>query len=156
MLQVWASFALSLPLQILNSQFMKTKQQVTEEKGQAHQKATRHTSPQERTKTEKTRTRTPRQKVQEEFNDSSSSRQLQTKFQEHATNKHVLILSCRVFHMAMPSLRPFLAATSLDHLHTLVQQGYNNVQVTYKKRSRPSQKQGSENCRQVELQNHDN
>ena len=58
--------------------------------------------------------------------------------------------------MAMPSLRPFLAATSLDHLHTLVQQGYNNVQVTYKKRSRPSQKQGSENCRQVELQNHDN
>ena len=34
-----------------------------------------------------------------------------------------------------------LAATSLDHLHTLVQQGYNNVQVTYKNVARPSQKQ---------------
>ena len=33
-----------------------------------------------------------------------------------------------------------LAATSLDHLHTLVQQGYNNVQVTYKNIARPSQK----------------
>jgi len=32
MLQVWTSFALSFLLQILNSQFMKTKQQVTEEK----------------------------------------------------------------------------------------------------------------------------
>ena len=44
-----------------------------------------------------------------------------TKFQEHATNKHVMILSCRVFHMALPSSSWPLAAPSLDHHHTLVQ-----------------------------------
>ena len=49
-----------------------------------------------------------------------------------------------------------LAATSLDHLHTLVQQGYNNVQVTYKTLQDHPKKQSSENCRQVKLQHHDN
>ena len=59
-------------------------------------KTTRHTSPQERTRTDKHLNKnSPRQKVQEEFKTSSSSRQLQTKFQEHATNKHVMILSCK-------------------------------------------------------------
>ena len=68
-----------------------------------------------------------------------------------------------VFHMAKPSFFDPFTATSLDHPHTLVQQGYNNVQVTYKNVqdkhnnvARPSQKQSSENCRQVELHNHDN
>ena len=65
--------------------------------------------------------------------------------------------------MAKPSFFDPFTATSLDHPHTLVQQGYNNVQVTYKNVqdkhknvARPSQKQSSENCRQVELHNHDN
>jgi hypothetical protein len=59
---------------------MKNKQQVTEEKEQAHQKATQHTSPQERTRTNKHLNKNPKT---EEFRRSSktssisSSRQLQ-------------------------------------------------------------------------------
>ena len=62
---------------------MKTKQQVTEEKGQAHQKATRHTSPQERTKTEKTL----EQELQDRrFRKSSMTVQVQDNFKPSSKN----------------------------------------------------------------------
>ena len=95
-----------------------------------HTKTTRHTSPQERARTDKHLNKNSKTegsgRVQNQFKfkttATSSSRQLQlqvqdnfnfkfkttsTKFQEHATDKHVMILSCRVFHVALPSFRPF-------------------------------------------------
>ena len=57
--------------------------------------------------------------------------------------------------MAVPSSFDPLAATSLDHLHTLVQENYK-IRKTLTKRSRQAQKQSSANCRQVELHNRDN
>ena len=110
---------------------MKTKQQVTEEKGQAHQKATQHTSPQERTKTDKT---LEPELQDRRFHKSSSQVQdnLKTKFQEHATNKHVMILSCKGVSYGSAISQTLLAATSLDHRCTLVQVTYKNVQDKYK------------------------
>ena len=72
-----------------------------------HTKTTRHTSPQERTRTDKHLNKNSKTegsgRVQNQFKFKTTS----TKFQEHATNKHVMILSCRVSHVALPSFRPF-------------------------------------------------
>ena len=58
-------------------------------------KTTRHTSPQERTRIDKHLNKNSKtedsRRVQIQFKFKTTS----TKFQEHATNKHVMILSCR-------------------------------------------------------------
>ena len=80
-----------------------------------HTKTTRHTSPQERARTDKHLNKNSKTegsgRVQNQFKfkttATSKFKTTSTKFQEHATNKHVMILSCRVFHVALPSFRPF-------------------------------------------------
>ena len=91
-----------------------------------------------RTKTERYRdcqdtwTRTTRQKVQEEFKTSSSSRLLQPSSKNIQQTNNILWSSAAgVSHMAVPSFFDPLAATSLDHLHTIVRVTYNNVQDMY-------------------------
>ena len=97
----------------------------------------------------------------------SSSRQLQKPSSKNMQQTNMLWSSAAgVSHMAMPSFSWPLTATSLDHLHTLVQQGYNNVQFThknvqdkYKNVARPSQKKEQwklSTSWTAELQNHDN
>ena len=60
-------------------------------------KTTRHTSPQERTRTDKHLNKNSKtegsRRVQNKF--KFKFKTTSTKFQEHATNKHVMILSCK-------------------------------------------------------------
>ena len=82
---------------------MKTKQQSTEEKGQAHQKphgTQAHKNVQGLTNTG---TRTPRQKIQEEFKSSSSSRQLQPISKNMQQTNMLWSSAAGMFHMALPS-----------------------------------------------------
>ena len=48
-----------------------------------------------------------------------------TKFQEHATNKHVMILSCKGVSYGIAISQTLFTAPSLDHRCTLVQVTYN-------------------------------
>ena len=63
----------------------------------------------------------------------TSSRHPKNKFQDHATTRqqHVMILTCRGFSYGSAIFLDPLTATSLDHLHTWVQENYQTVQVTY-------------------------
>ena len=105
------------------------------------------------------------QNVQEEFNNRSSSRQLQpssnqvqSKFQEHAINKHVMLWSSAagVFHMALPSsswpLGSYIIRSSLYLSSSCLQ----HVQIKCKQLQEHPKNRAVKNCPQVELQNHDN
>ena len=67
-----------------------------------HTKTTRHTSPQERTRTDKHLNKNSKTegsgRVQNQFKTTSTKftfKTTSTKFQKHTTNKHVMILSCK-------------------------------------------------------------
>ena len=100
--------------------------------------------------------RTPRQKVPEEFHESSSSRQPQNQVPRTCNKTNMLWSSAAgYFHMALPSFSWPLAAPSLDHRRTLVQIKCMTFQ-DIPKRSKTSQNRTVKNSQQGELQNHDN
>ena len=94
------------------------------------------------------------QNIQEEFNNSSSSRQLQlqvqdqlqSKFQEHTINKHVMLWSSAagVFHMALPSFSWPLGSSIIGSSMYLSASYLQHVQIKCKQVARTSQKQSSE------------
>ena len=103
---------------------MKTKQQSTEEKRTSTPKTTRHTSPQERTRTDKHLNKNSK-------TEGSRRVQIQFKFKFKTTSNQVprtcnkqtcydpQLQGCLIWHCHLSD--PF-TATSWDHLHTLVQQ----------------------------------
>ena len=136
---------------------MKTKQQSTEEKRTSTPKTTRHTSPQERTRTDKHLNKNSK-------TEGSRRVQIQFKFKFKTTsnqfprtcNKQTCydpqLQGCLIWHCHLSD--PF-TATSWDHLHTLVQQRLQQRSRSTT-RCKTISKQSSENCQPVELQNHDN
>ena len=103
-------------------------------------KTTRHTSPQERTRTDKHLNKnSPRQKVQEEFKP----------VQVVKTTSNQVPRTCNKQTCYDPQLQGYLiwqchlsdpfTATSLDHLHTLVQQELQQRSSNLQKRSRQVQ-----------------
>ena len=105
------------------------------------------------------------QNVQEEFNNRPSSRQLQPssnqlqpKFQEHATNKHVMLWSSAagVFHMALPSFSWPLGSSIIGSSLYLSSSYLQHVQIKCNKLQEHPKNRVVKNCQQVELQNQDN
>ena len=107
------------------------------------------------------------QNVQKEFNDRPSSRQLQPSSNQlqvqdnfnqvpRTCNKQTgydpQLQGCLIWHCHLSD--PF-TATSLDHRCTLVQVTYKTFKSSTT-HCKTIPKQSSKNCRQVELQNHDN
>ena len=90
--------------------------------------------------------------VQDNFN------QVQSKFQEHAINKHAMLWSSAagVFHMALPSFSWPLGSYIIGSSLYLSSSCLQHIQIKCKQLQEHPKNRAVKNCPQVELQNHDN
>ena len=124
---------------------MKTKQQSTEEKRTSTPKTTRHTSPQERTRTDKHLNKNSK-------TEGSRRVQIQFKFKfKFKTTSNQFPRTCNKQTCYDPQLQGCL----IWHCHLSVQQRLQQRSRSTT-RCKTISKQSSENCQPVELQNHDN
>ena len=138
---------------------MKTKQQSTEEKRTSTPKTTRHTSPQERTRTDKHLNKNSKtegsRRVQIQFKFKFKFKTTSNQF-PRTCNKQTCydpqLQGCLIWHCHLSD--PF-TATSLDHRCTLVQVTYKTFKSSTT-HCKTIPKQGSKKRQQVELQSHDN